>query len=245
MTLPGNSRSNVHRRQVESQVRYFAERRPDTMRVEDTPYIRRHFAEASARVGLRPGERVCEWGAGMGRFSSLFLQRGCQLTAVELSPALAARCAEVLGDSADARLLTGDVLEVCASLQGEFDLVAGFFMLHHLPSLEPYLVAARTLLRPGGRMVFVEPNPLNPLYPVQITLTPSMRWAEEGGIYRLWPHRLRHAAAAAGLREVQVQHYGALPRQPYNGLARLGLERVAERLVPASLRPFTLFSASL
>ena len=235
--------SDAHRQQVEGQIRYFDQRKPETMLVEDTPYIRRHFGEAADAVALRPGERVCEWGAGLGRFSAQFLAYGCRLTAIELSPALAEGCAQVLRDAPDCELRIGDVLDISSKLEPTFDVVAGFFMLHHLPSLDPYIAAAARLLKPGGRMVFIEPNPMNPLYPVQITLTPGMRWSEEGGIYRLWPGQLRRAAANAGLQEIQLRHYGALPRQPYNWLAQRSLERIPEILTPRPIRPFTLLSA--
>jgi SAM-dependent methyltransferase len=235
--------SDAHRLQVEGQIRYFDQRKPETMIVEDTAYIRRHFGEAARAVGLKKGDRVCEWGAGLGRFSAQFVGWGCGVTAVELSPALAEGCARVLRDAPDCELRVGDVLEVASTLGPVFDVVAGFFMLHHLPSLEPYIAAAAQLLKPGGRMVFIEPNPMNPLYPVQITLTPGMRWSEEGGIYRLWPGRLQRAAERAGLVDIGLRHYGALPRQPYNWLARRGLERLPEFITPRPLRPFTLLSA--
>jgi SAM-dependent methyltransferase len=235
--------SDAHRFQVEGQIRYFDQRKPETMLVEDTPYIRRHFGEAARAVGLKPGDRVCEWGAGLGRFSAQFVSFGCRLTAVELSPALAEGCARVLHDAPDCELRVGDVLEVASSMEAEFDVVAGFFMLHHLPSLDPYIAAAARLLKPGGRMVFIEPNPMNPLYPLQITLTPGMRWSEEGGIYRLWSHRLKRAAEQAGLGGIELVHYGALPRRPYNWLARRRLERLPEFLTPRPVRPFTLLSA--
>jgi SAM-dependent methyltransferase len=234
---------DAHRLQVEGQIRYFDQRKPQTMRVEDTPYIRRHFQEAVAAVALEPGERVCEWGAGLGRFSAQFVAFGCPVTAIELSPALAQGCEAVLRDVPGCELRIGDVLEVASELPATFDVVAGFFMLHHLPSLDPYIEAAARLLRPGGRVVFIEPNPMNPLYALQITFTPGMHWAEEGGIYRLWAGRLRRAAENAGLNDVRLEHYGALPRRPYNWLAAQGLERAPERLTPRPLRPFTLFSA--
>ncbi|MGH8516022.1 MAG: class I SAM-dependent methyltransferase [Panacagrimonas sp.] len=241
MTTPATP--DAYRLQVESQIRYFDQRKPETMLVEDTPYIRRHFGEAVDAIGLRPGERVCEWGAGLGRFSAQFLAFGCRLTSIELSPALAEGCAQVLRDQPDSELRIGDVLDVSSKLEPEFDVVAGFFMLHHLPSHDPYIAAAARLLRPGGRMIFIEPNPMNPFYPVQITLTPGMRWSAEGGIYRLWPQRLRRAAANAGLNGIQLRHYGALPRQPYNWLAPRGLERLPEYLTPRPLRPFTILTA--
>ena len=119
-----------------------------------------------------------------------------------------------------------------------FEAMVGYFMLHHLPELERYFRSAQRTLRPGGRMVFVEPNPFHPLYPVQIACTPGMRWQAERGIYQLTPKRLRRAAAAAGFSRVRIRRYGSMPRAPYNWLARLGCERMPEPLLPAAVKPF-------
>ena len=121
--------------------------------------------------------------------------------------------------------------------------MVGFFVLHHLPELESYFIAAHRALRPGGRMVFVEPNPYHPLFPVQIALTPGMRWQAERGIYRLTPSRLRRAAGAAGFSSLCIDRYGALPRALYNRFARWGAERALEHLVPRWLRPFQVIVA--
>jgi SAM-dependent methyltransferase len=231
------------RRQIEGQKAYYAERQPSRMEAADTPYVRRHFNEAANAVDLQNGERVCEWGAGMGRFSVLFAERGCAVTAVELSPELAAVCAQNTRASARMRIEVGDILEVAKRLEPSYSLVAGFFVLHHLPEVEPYFQAARDLLRPGGRFVFVEPNPLNPLYIVQITCTPGMRWRHEAGTYRMWPAALKRQAEAAGFSDFETRRYGALPRTAYNSAARMGVERWPEYLTPSPMRPFQIFSA--
>jgi SAM-dependent methyltransferase len=234
-----------NRAQIQAQVDYYARRRPVRMLAVDTPYVRRHFAEAMRVAELGEGERVCEWGAGMGRFSVLFAQRGCTLTAIELSPELATICRDNIGKWPQARVEVGDVLEVMERLEPIYTLLAGFFTLHHLHELEPYFRAARRLLLPGGRFVFVEPNPLNPLYLVQIICTPGMRLREESGIYRMWPNAIRRAAEAAGFERFRSHRYGFLPRAPYNLAARIGAERWPEYLTPVPLRPFQIFTAQL
>lgn len=228
---------------IREQVGYYARHQPVRIKAEDSPYVLRHFDEVIRQAGLTQGEHVCEWGAGQGRFSRQFLQRGCRLTAIELSGRLASECARTISPWPEARLLIGDILEASADLEAEFDLIAGFFVLHHLPDLDSYFLAARKMLRRGGRMVFVEPNPFNPLYPVQILLTPDMEWEQEAGIYRLWPQQLSRAAAKANFQASRIYRYGALPRAPYNLLSRWGLERVPEWLTPRFLRPFTVFTA--
>ena len=232
------SSNKQHEAAIQEQVSYFAERRPLRMQPAETPYVQRHFAELAAACALRDGEEVCEWGAGLGRFSRQILGRGASVTAIELSPTQAAECRELLSNEPRARVEAGDVLEVLAREERAYDLMIGFFMLHHLPELPAYFRAASRRLKPGGRAAFVEPNPYNPLYPVQITVTPGMRWKGEAGIYRLTPGAIRRAAREAGFSRVEIKRYGALPRAPYNVLARVGWERLPERLTLPSLRPF-------
>lgn len=229
---------NRHEAAIREQVEYFAQRRPVRMEPAETPYVKRHFDELAAACRLGAGEEVCEWGAGLGRFSRQIVDRGAQLTAIELSPTQAAECRDLLRDKAGARVEEGDILEVLERENRAYDLIIGFFMLHHLPELPAYFRAAARCLGPAGRAAFVEPNPYNPLYPVQIALTPGMRWRAEAGIYRLTPGAILRASREAGFSRVEIRRYGAVPRALYNTLAGAGCERIPERLIPAWLRPF-------
>lgn len=227
-----------HAAALDDQVAYYRTRRPVRMTPVDTPYVRRHFDELLARAVLAPHETVCEWGAGLGRFTLLLADRAASVTAIELSPEMSAELGARVADRPDVTVLTGDARALCSERPQAFDLVVGFFVLHHLPALAPYFEAAARCLRPGGRLAFVEPNPWNPLYPLQLTLTPGMRWRNEIGIYRLQPAALRRATAEAGFRRLEIGRYGSLPRLAYNALARIGAERLPDRLMPGPLRAF-------
>ena len=225
-------------RALEAQTAYFATRRPVRMLPADRPYIKRHFSEVAQACGLSAGESLCAWGSGLGRFSRLALGEGRRLTGIELSPALAAECRDFMAHDEDVRIETGDAASVLTRLGQTFDLILGFFVVHHLPELGVYFRAAAAALKPGGRMAFAEPNPFHPLYPVQIALTPGMRFREEAGIYRLRPEAVRRAALESGFSRVEIARYGALPRAPYNLLARIRAERLIEPLVPDLVKPF-------
>ncbi len=230
------------RTRIGEQIAYYAERKPVRIMIANTPYVRRHFAEALARVPISADDAVCEWGAGMGRFTELLTELGCPVMAVELSPALAEGLQRIAATAPQVTVAVGDIREVAQNLHGQFDVVAGFFMLHHLPEVPAYLAAAMRMLKPGGRFVFVEPNPLNPLYAVQVTLTPGMRWREEIGIYRMGRVALEQAAREAGFVDVTTNRYGALPRALYNFAARWRIECWPEPLTPMALRPFQVFA---
>jgi 2-polyprenyl-3-methyl-5-hydroxy-6-metoxy-1,4-benzoquinol methylase len=236
--LTSGSNRQPHDEALKVQSDYFDARTPVRMRAADTPYIRRHLEQVIAAGSLRSGEAVCEWGAGMGRFSRLLAAHGLDLTAIELSPSRAHDCRAALVGAARARVEVGDVLEVLGRTDTRFDAMVGFFVLHHLPELGAYFRTARRALRPGGRIVFTEPNPFNPLYPLQVCLTPGMRWRAERGIYRLWPRAMERAALEAGFSRVSVSRYGILPRVLYNAAAVLGVERWPEKAMPDLAKAF-------
>ncbi len=221
---------------------YYQARRPSTMLPVANPYAKRHFDEAAQAVNLSPADRVLELGAGMGRFSIQYASLGCPLTVLELSPDLAGVCREALSSHTPAEVRVGDALKPAPDLHGRFDVVAGFFFLHHLPDLKACLQAARDCLKPGGRFVFVEPNPFNPLYYLQITFTPTMSWRSEKGIFNMRHKVIVELASQSGFTDINSTCYGALPRGLYNRMAGHGLERSPETITPRGMRPFVIFT---
>jgi SAM-dependent methyltransferase len=213
----------------------------------DTPYLRRHVDEVLAAAALREGERVLEIGCGMGRYTLLLARRGFRLEGLDLSPVLLERLqayhAQANGGDPLA-LHCSDVTTPPAALAGRFDAVLGFFMLHHLDGLDACFSAVAQLLRPGGRAVFLEPNPWNPLYYAQIGCTPGMRWQAERGIVRMRERVVSDAFAGAGLVRPSLRRFGFLPpfavNRPLGARAEAALERVP---LWRSMLPFQIFRA--
>jgi hypothetical protein len=101
-----------------------------------------------------------------------------------------------------------------------------------------------SLVRPGGRVAFVEPNPFNPLYYVQIALTPGMTWEGDRGIVRMTRSRLFAALREAGLVEPEIHRFGVFPPAIANRKWAGPLERVLERFPPWRFAlPFQLVGA--
>jgi SAM-dependent methyltransferase len=108
-----------------------------------------------ARIG--PSSRVMEIGCGTGIFTAMFVQSGAHIFAVELSP-------DLLAIASARNLPHVEFLERSfedCELEGPFDAIIGSSVLHHL-DLERAWPKLFSLLRPGGRISFAEPNMLNP-----------------------------------------------------------------------------------
>jgi len=211
-----------------------------------TAYVLRHLDELLAVLDLPPGARLLELGCGMGRFSLLLAERGYRVTAVDLSPELL----RVLDAEARARPEAAGRLETvcCDAAQvdhhvgGRFDGVVGFFFLHHLHDLAPTFAAIARLLAAGGRVAFCEPNAFNPLFYLQILLTPGMTWAGDRGVAGMRPDRLRNALRATGFDVGPIRRYGLFPPGVVNRNPGRRLESWLERRrLPAFATGFQVF----
>ncbi len=227
----------------EYQRRYYARPRRSAlhMRPGSSPYVTRHLDEVAAAAALLPGQHVLEVGCGMGRFSRELVARGLRVTGIDLSPELLAELHRHLGSTVTTYCC--DIAEAASLVPGGFDAAVGFFVLHHLPHLEGSLRALARLVRPGGAVAFAEPNAFNPLFYLQIAVTPGMTWRGDGGVRRMRPSVVGGAMRAAGLVGVAARSYGYLPPLLYNRPAGRRLDHLLQRLAPLPpLRAFQLFA---
>ena len=202
-------------------------------------FVLRRFLDA---VAPKPGERVLELGSSGGRFTLPLLEHGCRVTGVDLSAKAIEhlrRLASTHPQGQALKLVQDDAERLAGLPDRDFDAVVGAHILHHVDRLDEVAKRARERLRPGGRVVFVEPNPWNPQWAVQIAIHPGRSWRVERGVYRVWPGRVRRAFIDAGF-DCRVETFGCFPPLVHNlfpGASRF--ERLLERL-PALRRSFTL-----
>lgn len=206
-----------------------------------TPSVERHLDVSLEAVGARPGDRLLEVGCGMGRFTQLLAARGYRMTGADLSPELLAVARE---NDPQGRIsyVCCDAGEVDSHVQGPFDGVVGFFFLHHLPALRPTFAAGARLLRPGGRVAFIEPNAFYPLFYLQILLTPGMSFEGDGGVARMRRGPFRRAWREAGLRDMSLDRYGLFPPFLANRSWGRRAESLLERATPGPARAFVCLS---
>jgi SAM-dependent methyltransferase len=100
-----------------------------------------------------------EIGCGTGVFTEFFYATGARIVAVDISPDLLEKANKRQLPEQQVQFL--EIRFEDAAIHGPFDAVIGSSVLHHL-EVEASLAKIYELLRPGGCMVFAEPNMLNP-----------------------------------------------------------------------------------
>ena len=107
---------------------------------------------------ITSGARILELGCGTGEFTRRVAPSRARLVALDLSTDLLRKARERVPSSV--RFMIGDA-HLLPFDSGAFDAVYGCSVLHHL-DVEVALREVRRVLRPGGHLVFSEPNLLNP-----------------------------------------------------------------------------------
>lgn len=184
-----------------------------------------------ARAGLGPGARALELGCGTGVFLERVARCGARLQGLDLSPDLLAQARTRLHALAEVTLTRGNA-EALPYGPASFDAVYGSSILHHL-DLETALREALRVLRPGGRVVFAEPNILNPQVLVMFRYPPAKeRFGVSPDEMAFSRFRARAALERAGFVDVSVEPFDFLhPGTPPGWIERvLSLSRTLERV---------------
>lgn len=195
-------------------------------------------ARAARRAGfyvahglLGPGRRALELGCGTGLFLSHAAGSGATIHAVDLSLDLLDRARDKTRGLRNVTLSRGNA-ESLPFRDASFDVAYGSSILHHL-DLDAALTELHRVLKPGGRLVFAEPNAINP-HLVLIFRVRALRRhfgvSPDEMAFTRW--RARKALTRAGFTQVSVEPYDFLHPSTPRGLvssvsrASLVLERV-------------------
>lgn len=131
-------------------------------------FYNRHI-DILQRAALRPwlqvpaGARVLEVGCGVGRWTTRLAERGCRVTAIDLSATMVAearRNAVARGVADRCTFCVSDVSQL--GVRGQFDVILAVTVLQHQTQQQEWEGAIRDLARltaPGGRVILLEAAP--------------------------------------------------------------------------------------
>lgn len=111
--------------------------------------------------GDMSGLTLADIGSASGVSAALFAARGARVIGIEIAPELVAQARELWSDYAeriDFQVGDAEHLEL-----PDASLDAVFFggVLHHIPQLDAVYAEALRVLKPGGKLVAIEPNRLD------------------------------------------------------------------------------------
>jgi SAM-dependent methyltransferase len=153
--------ADVHERERRHHDELAAQLAPELMPPREPDRFEQPLLDA---VGEIAGKHVLDLGCGDGGLSFHLVDRGADVTALDISPGMvevARRRLEHFRPEASVRLVAAPI-EASGLKPGSFDLIVGRWILHHL-DLHQGAEAIAALLKPGGRGVFFENHAGNPL----------------------------------------------------------------------------------
>lgn len=179
------------------------------MQVRDSPYVLNHVERMIQHGNLNLNQTILEVGAGLGKFSIPMLQRGLNLTCNDLSAIQLLKLQSYVARPLNT--VACDIIKIADFTEIKFDHVVGFFTLHHMIDLQAVFYGIRKVLQPGAKISFIEPMGRNPLYYIQIALTPGMSMRAERGILNMSDRFVHQAMLDAGLEPMKSVSYGFMP----------------------------------
>lgn len=190
-------------------------------------------------LGLGSGQKILEVGAGAGRFSIPLKSLGIEVEALDFSPVL---LDELKKKDSQIKVIKADIDKL--ESKGSYEAVVGFYVLHHLENLEKSLASMFRVLKNGGKICFVEPNPNNLMYFIQPFVSKNMSWAEEKGFLKMRERYLKKEFEKVGFSDFKIEKFGFFPPFIVNTTFGLKLDNWLEKFSPfREFLPFLLIKA--
>lgn len=226
------------------QINYYSFKIKSRMIPKATPYILKQVENLIKFADIKKENRILEIGCGMGRYTIPMAELGFNICGFDLTQYLLDKLKEYNNHRYNIPLYCGDIITPPFEFTNLFDVIIGFFTLHHLHDLEACFRAMWKMIKPGGKIVFLEPNTLNPLYYIQILITPDITWKGDRGIINMRRRIIFNAIERAGFSNFQITYFGFFPPFIANRSWGAAIESGLEQLpFLHCFLPFQLFKA--
>ncbi len=163
---------------------------------------------------ITPGMRVLDVGCGNGYTCGMFLERGCEVTGIDLSKS-GIEIARRTYPSGRFELLAADDSLLDNLNAQPFDMIISTEVVEHLYAPRSYVQGVFNALKPGGKFICTTPYH-GYLKNLAISLSGSWdsHWSPlwDGGHIKLWSRRtLSTLLAEAGFVNTTIRGAGRLP----------------------------------
>ena len=226
-----------------NQTQYYKSADQPTIQTTDSPYVQRHVDNLLEFGKISKQDKILEVGAGVGRFSQLIHAKGFDITASDLSPELIAKLNR---NTTNIESFVGDINNLPKQQNYKYDVLMGFFVLHHLSDLNESFASLAKGLKPGGQILFCEPNAWYFPFYLQILLTPRMKWSVDKGVRNMRQKIFNQALQSNGFENIEYQYYGVFPPGIYNTTWGSKVDHtLSRRILPSRSKAFLMVKANL
>jgi 2-polyprenyl-3-methyl-5-hydroxy-6-metoxy-1,4-benzoquinol methylase len=173
------------------------------------------FSTLMQFIGNLEGKRVLDLGCGIGRNSLQLAKYAKEVVGYDISEVAVAR-ANSIAKELNIFNFRAELNNFSDVEEGRFDVILCVNMLHHSASPPQVLSSIRKSLRPGGQLIIMENNPLNPFFPLFFLLIGQVKshWTKQYLMVNRFT--LANLTTAAGMSVKKVHRYGFLPTMLYN-----------------------------
>jgi len=167
------------------------------------------------RGGINTSSMVLELGCGTGEFTKRLADTGAEIVGIDISPDLLALAQKKLSGRENVRFEIADMETLENLPENHFTAIVGNSVLHHV-DYAACLKVSLSKLAPGGKIIFSEPNMMNPQIAVQKNIPFIKKLAgdspDETAFFR---RRLAGELKEIGYKNILVENFDFLhPSMP-------------------------------
>jgi len=170
----------------------------------------------SFRITPKNYPALVDFGCGSGHFALNFLKKGFEVTGIDISSealTILKERALKYGLSRKLHIVRAGLRKSIKNLEGKFDAGAMIVTYHCIPKDEQRIIFKNfvKLMRKGGKILIMEPNPLNPLYYIFYIFVYKNNFKEGFNIVNSRRETLIELLRDMGMGNMEIFYHSFLP----------------------------------